>query len=322
MMTDTAVSETVAKASNTVISASGLTARLISYEIRTALKQSGPLARLFMAIGGKRAAESAMPYISAMILLLFEMKGITKESLGSLVRSAGLTEDKRIESFVYSLKVNDPLPYVSSAYFLKDLGRAVSTENVSAVVSALGATPNIQYAGFVLGKYAEEESGKRDAAQGADGLEERIESSLSAAAKLTSNLIILELKRTFEREDVRAKELSVIMPYLDSAALLSSIGADLGQTDGPAFREKIRRILRSIGVVPQEDLLDFLLSINYGNALIYVPPLFFLVSLNVTPTVERIGKVAVSLGKPRDDVQAGYVLTSYNYLVGMQSRQG
>lgn len=298
--------------SENITAVTTLTAKIITDEIEETLSKSSPFTKLLLKIGGKRAEEAAAPYISAIIMLAFEMKPITDDGLKRIINAAGIVPNARLLHFAASIKIAELLPYVPTAYLLKVNGLGVTEERIINVLNSIGVPANKESASKVLKSYMEKESQSAMATPGrSNALQEKIEHSITDVAKMISRLTNMELERTFERKDTMAY-IKDLMPYLTATAELAFLGKDLGQINMDAFMANIRSIVGALGIKPEEKMIKFVSNLNYGNALMYVPPLFFFLSIKIQPTLEKIGDIAAAINIPRDDAQAGYVLTIYN----------
>ena len=295
--------------SESITAVTTLMAKVITDEIEKTISESSLPTKIMLKIGGKKLEEEATIYISSIIVLAFEMKPVNKESIGRIISAAGLSPNQRLVDFAASIQIAELLPYIPTAYLLKVNGLDVTEEEMVKVLSSINIKANREAASKVLIKYKEKEASTGKAPE-SGSIHEKIENSIEDVAKMVSRLTNMELDRTFERKDT-ISYIKDLIPYLTATAELALLGKDLGQTDSNAFKANVRAIVEALGIKPDEKMMEFVTNLNYGNALMYVPPLFFLLSINSVPNSEKIGNIAMAMGIPKDDAQAGYVLTIY-----------
>ncbi len=96
-----------------------------------------------------------------------------------------------------------------------------------------------------------------------------------------------------------------MQPYIYLSGMLNLLGRELNS-------ENISKVLIGIGIQPDSNLIDALLSANNENGVIYVYSIYFLVILGREQSVKNIMDVVKSLGATPNETFAQNAFDLYN----------
>ncbi len=124
---------------------------------------------------------------------------------------------------------------------------------------------------------------------------------LEAISATSTQIIVQGLSDTLDSKDVKGALNSGILPYLYAAGLLSYAGRDID-------KKSVSKVVASLGLKPQNDLIDIVLRTGVKGHLIYVYAFYFLIATGRQTTKENIKKVVEALGVKPDSEDIDYVL--------------
>lgn len=96
-----------------------------------------------------------------------------------------------------------------------------------------------------------------------------------------------------------------IQPYVYLSGLLNLLGRDM-------TRENMSNALKSVGITPDEDMIETVLNANNENGVMYIYSIYFLVILGKEPNVKNICDLVKSLGATPNQTLARKELGIYN----------
>ena len=295
---------------NATISTSELISRLILFQIKKAVDKKSPLVKLAMKIEEKKIEEKAAPYIASIMVILLAGKEVNRENMKLMIDSVGLKVDKRTLDFASSLDFSNSIIYYAPVlYFLLVLGK-LSAENITKVLDSVGVISSIEVAKEVLSVY--EESKERSLEKmDPESSDYKFISSAKDASAIMAIELSDELDRTFESKSIQEHVERGFIPYISALGVLAFMGKETDIRD-PIVRKDISAIVSSIGIKPDQEMLDYLSSLNYVNAgFIYIPTIYFIAASGEEPTVQKMEAVIKALGAKFDENNAGFALISY-----------
>ncbi len=116
-------------------------------------------------------------------------------------------------------------------------------------------------------------------------------------SQISARILIDELQELIDYKDVRDNIPNGIMLYVYTAAFLSFSARAINA-------ENISNVVRSIGVKPDQKLIDMLVNNNIRGHLIYVYATYLLLAAGIMPEKETIRKVVESIGEKVDEKAA------------------
>ncbi len=295
---------------NATISTSELISRLILFQIKKAVDKKNPLVKLAMKIEEKKIEEKAAPYIASIMVILLAGKEVDRENMKLMIDSVGLKVDKRTLDFASSLDFsNNIIYYAPVLYFLLVLGK-LSAENIAKVFGSVGVISSIEVANEVLCVYEESKEKSLEKMDPKSSDYKFISSAKDASAIMAIELSD-ELDRTFESKSIQEHVERGFISYISALGVLAFMGKETDIRD-PIVRKDISAIVSSIGIKPDQEMLDYLSSLNYVNAgFIYIPTIYFIAASGEEPTVQKMEEVIKALGAKFDENNAGFALISY-----------
>lgn len=114
---------------------------------------------------------------------------------------------------------------------------------------------------------------------------------IKAITDTSSKLVTAELEQLLEKPEIINAPKN-IMTYMYAAGFLSFSGRELN-------KENLCNVVKSLGIEPDEDLIEILLSpkLDIKGHLIYVYGFYFLLVNGVIPTEDNIIKVVSSVNE-------------------------
>jgi hypothetical protein len=98
------------------------------------------------------------PYLAALSTIGFCGKDNDDEIFVNLLKSVDIRPDKEIMAKVLSLRIHNFLIYVHILYFLLDVGKPPTVENMLSSAKSLGFPPDMKLATFVLDQYMKKQA--------------------------------------------------------------------------------------------------------------------------------------------------------------------
>ena len=278
---------------------------LISDSVGKAVEQEGVMQKVMMAVGGKKAEEAVSPYIGAVSLLAFSGKYVNRESVESIISSIGINPDTGIMNFVSLINLRNDAVFVPALFFMKALGKEPDADSMGKIVEAMGIKADKDGAGRVLGLYGEMR--KEDYSTKKRLLDDKLAKPITDSAKLMAKIMIMELRRTFENRGIGQQMQKGLLPYVVGAGVMAYSGKGK-EVNG----ESISTLIKVIGIEPDQSMLGYFSSLNYGTVdLAYVPIIFFLREAGRVVNIQNIRNVMRAMGAQIDEAFAEYILTIY-----------
>jgi ribosomal protein L12E/L44/L45/RPP1/RPP2 len=298
---------------NTITNISLLLSTLLGVELTNAINKASFTDKILMKIAKKQAEEASTPYISAAIFLVFAGKKSNKELMSQLLEAAGIQPQEKLLNFALSLDFKNTLAYVPALYFLEVMKRDLTIENLIRVVSAMDVSADRSEAENIISTYFSITSKKGTILPAPkDSMQEKLNMAVKATLSLIAKLMISELNRVIEYKEV-ADNVDGFMPYVSVVGVLEFVGRDVKLEGEKKFTESIKKIIASVGLTPDDKLASYTSSsIGFGNfPFIYIPALYFLISVNGEATVASLLNVLKAVGIPADEAIAGFIYTFY-----------
>ncbi|MCL4375212.1 hypothetical protein M1394_00210 [Candidatus Marsarchaeota archaeon] len=298
--------------SETIVSSSKFMAYMLAREINGAIQKAGIIEKIGMKFAGGILERRMAPYIAAVVVLAFASKEISTENVERLINAIGVSPNKRLLKFVASLNLKNNFVCIPAIYFIKLVEKEPTPQMIIDVVSSLGMISDIQSARHVLDIYSEfleHEGGKVNNAAEED-LVIKFSGPINRLSSLISKILFFELQRTFEDRYIIAN-IERAVPYLSALGVLIFTGRDTGE--GDEIIKGLSDIVKSVGIILDEDMLNHIKGMEYGKAtsIVYVPSIYLITSAGKQPTLDLLIKVISALSIKPDEAVAGYVLTIY-----------
>ncbi|MCL4375659.1 hypothetical protein M1394_02570 [Candidatus Marsarchaeota archaeon] len=297
----------------TITDISLLLSTLLGEEITNAINKASFTDKILMKIAKKQVEEASTPYISAALFLVFAGKKSNKELLSALLESAGIHPKEKMLNFALSLNFKNILAYVPALYFLNVMKRDLTSENLAMVVSAMDVPVDRSEAENIISIYQGINSKKRNSISAPkDAMQDKLNKAVGATLSLIAKLMVSELNRILEYRKV-ADNVDAFMPYVSVVGVLEFVGRDVKLEGEKKFTESVKKIIASVGLTPDNKLASYTSSsIGFGNfPFIYIPALYFLISVNGEATVASLLNVLKAVGIPADEAIAGFIYTFY-----------
>ena len=300
-----------------------LVTKVIISELRTAIDRQNIMSKLKMVLGHRSLHEDMAPYIGAVMMLSFVGRPVAREDIEAVLEGAGIKPEKRFMDFVLSMNFeNNIVSYAVFAYFLRVTRMEISVGNIAQVAKAVELVPDEAVIRHVIELYEESEAdGTKIGSVKIAGFEREMLESGRDAAVVTGKLLKEELDRTLDRKGIEAYIKRGFMHYVISAGTLAFSGRvkllydkRSGTIYGyDTFLRYIANMLSVIGVEPEEDLLEYVKSFNYGyiSASHCVPVIYYLKSMGKEPSIESVARILDALNLPTEEVAIGSVITIY-----------
>ena len=120
-----------------------------------------------------------------------------------------------------------------------------------------------------------------------------LRATLDSLASTSSEYMSSALKQLMENDEIKAHIKQGIMPYIYAAGLLSFAGREITE-------ENLSKLVKAIGIVPNEYLMDVLLKTGIKSHLVYVYAFYYLVASSVGVSTEKMEEVVEALGVQSD----------------------
>ena len=308
---------------DSIMSSAELMTKVIIFELRNAIKKQGIATKLAMLLEAKKLQQETTPYIGAVLMLNFIGKPVIKENIEVILEGVGMKPEKQFMDFVLSMNFeNNAVSYAVFIYLLKLARMEINAENLAQVARDVELVPNEIAIKHVIELYKESEAdGTKIGSVKIAGFEREMLESGRDAAVVTGKLLKEELDRTLDRKGIEAYIKRGFMHYVISAGTLAFSGRvkllydkRSGTIYGyDTFLRYIANMLSVIGVEPEEDLLEYVKSFNYGyiSASHCVPVIYYLKSMGKEPSIESVARILDALNLPTEEVAIGSVITIY-----------
>ena len=122
---------------------------------------------------------------------------------------------------------------------------------------------------------------------------------------MEARVLMGEFDRTIKELGAASFASKGMLPYTISAALLANSGKKID-------RDGVVKLLRSVYIEPDPDLLKDLESIGYTNYILYLHILYYLLVIGKEPDANLMERVGKALGMKPDSVAIEYVLKMYS----------
>ena len=273
-------------------------------KIRNTMESEGLLTKIFMIVDENKVVELMSPYIGAISVLAFSGRTITSQNVSILLKAVMHEPDNRMLHFIDSMNVGNVIPYILSLYFFIAIGKEPEKDSILNMAKALSIEQDEKAVDYVLGIY---KSSSNASEKKADKISELIDKPLTKASEMMSKLLIMELNRTFEDKHITDKIKEGVTPYIVAAGVLDFSGKGTQIT-----REILSSIVSAAGITPDNSLIDYVFSLNYGHIdFSYVPVIFFMESARRPINTTNIKMVLDSLKIKYDEPLADYILALY-----------
>ena len=120
----------------------------------------------------------------------------------------------------------------------------------------------------------------------------------------TTKLMLSSMNKLLADQNVKAN-LKSLFPYLYTAGFLALVGKDVN-------KENMKSALNAIDVLPDERLIDVVLSTNVKNNVTYLYIIYYLAVLGKTPNQNEIFKLAKVIGISEDKIALQDAMDMYN----------
>ncbi len=124
---------------------------------------------------------------------------------------------------------------------------------------------------------------------------------INAVAQTSAQIVANEFVRAMGSSKVKGRIDESIMPYLYAAGFLSFAGREIDS-------DNVKRIVKSIGIEPDERYISALMSVKIESHLIYVYAFYYLIANGKQASEDNISKVVKSLGIEPNSERIRYVL--------------
>lgn len=112
---------------------------------------------------------------------------------------------------------------------------------------------------------------------------------VNAVSNTSQNLIIASLGRALKNDSIRSYINKGIMAYLYAAGFLSFAGKEIS-------RDSLSRALKAIGISPNDDLIQAILSADIKSHLVYVYAFYYLLANGMKVTEDEISDAVRAVG--------------------------
>lgn len=292
------------KLTKVIVEGTRLMKNMLADRIRSTIESEGLLTKIFMVIDENKAIELMSPYIGAISVLAFSGRKVTSQNVSLLIKSVNHDPDTRMLSFIDSMNVGDIIPYIISLYFFIAIGKDPTQERILRMASALSIEQDEKAAEYVIGIY---KSSSGTTEKKADKIAELIDKPLTKASEMMSKILIMELNRTFEDKHITEKIKEGITPYIVAAGVLDFTGKGTQIT-----RETLSSIVSAAGLTPNNAMIDYVFTLNYGHIdFSYIPVIFFMESAHRPINTTNIKMVLDSIKIKFDEPLVDYILALY-----------
>ncbi len=120
---------------------------------------------------------------------------------------------------------------------------------------------------------------------------------LTRVSEISLRILTSELEEIIECKEVKDNLPNGIMLYIYTSAFLSFAGRSIN-------KENISNVLKSMGITPNEQMIDVLMRNKIRSHLIYVYATYLLLAAGILPEKEKVKKVVESIGENADDKAA------------------
>ena len=138
--------------------------------------------------------------------------------------------------------------------------------------------------------------------------------SIMSAAELMTKVIIFELRNAIKRQGIATK-LAMLLeakklqqettPYIGAVLMLNFIGK-------PVIKENIEVILEGVGMKPEKQFMDFVLSMNFeNNAVSYAVFIYLLKLARMEISAENLAQVARDVELVPNEIAIRHVMDLY-----------
>jgi ribosomal protein L12E/L44/L45/RPP1/RPP2 len=122
---------------------------------------------------------------------------------------------------------------------------------------------------------------------------------IHAIDNIAENINVSELRRVLSTKSVEATP--ELMDYVCTAAFLSYAGREMN-------RENLEKTLSSIGLTPNEKLIDVVLALGMKSHLIYIYTFYYLLACGLEPNEKNILRVVEAQGLVGDHERINFLL--------------
>jgi ribosomal protein L12E/L44/L45/RPP1/RPP2 len=123
-------------------------------------------------------------------------------------------------------------------------------------------------------------------------------------AKTDSDLVIQEMQRTIDMLGVDAFVEGKFLPYAAACVILAFSGRELNSRN-------IERLVKSMSVEPDKQMLGLIDTLHYKNHLVYINALYLILVLGRDPTEKLVAQVAAAMDMKPDPEAVKYVMEIY-----------
>ncbi|MDE1845992.1 MAG: hypothetical protein KGH53_01785 [Candidatus Micrarchaeota archaeon] len=141
-----------------------------------------------------------------------------------------------------------------------------------------------------------------------------LSATVEMVSRITTALLLSELKRSLGDENIKAHIHDGISSYLYVAGFLSLTGREIS-------RENMINCLQLLKIKPKDELLDAIFKANIKSHLVYVYAYYFLLSVGREITVEDLVQVLKTIGVPEDKVSAAEAIAFLNEQLGIAQQK-
>lgn len=250
-------------------------------------------------------------YIAAAGALAFSGKDITAEGISGLMRAVGKEPNVDYLDAISKLDYKNDLVYVNAVYFAKANGKEPTIDLVVEIVRSMGVPPDHRIAGYVIEYSREYMQGSYNfvstkMSQG--GVDEKFFKKLYLGmldlSGDMSELAIRELNNTIEASTEESRAGPEALPYLTAIGSLAFAGREI-------TADNVSALIKSIGVEPQELLLDKFGPVRFNNPVTYIIAIYYLYSMDLDLDSASVCRIVKALGMEADSILAETVLAYY-----------
>jgi ribosomal protein L12E/L44/L45/RPP1/RPP2 len=248
-----------------------------------------------------------LTYIAAAGALTFAGRNVEKDSVARLIRSVDIKPEDELLDAVGVFRAGNSLVYMMCIYFLTSVKQEPNVKNLLEVVKAMEMTPDITIADSMLVYYREfeqkEASGTLDYSD-SDSYVIIIADVVRKVGMATSYLLEAELRRALLDPRIKQVMNKGIVPYLAAAGMLAYAGKDID-------RWGIAKLVKSIGIDPEPELLDAMTAVRFRNHIVYLISIYFLIAAGKEPNVENLIKVVRAMYIDPDSTLAAFSIRTF-----------
>lgn len=228
---------------------------------------------------------------AAAFALAFAGRDIHLNDIDKLLQAAAIKSDERLKLFIgltHVLHYRNHRDYIYAIFFIKFVGREPTVEGLVDIARAMGVETDANIAKRTLDFYNECMQGKHPIVE-----EDESKGVVLGRAFKKFRKVVMDFADTMadfyvkEMDSILVKrkdilELSpAIDPYIWAVGTLAFAGKDIE-------RDTVEAVVQAVGITPEDNLLDAIVSLRFRNRLTYIIAVNYLIAIEVEPTVQKV----------------------------------